>query len=113
MFPASAIFVFAVSLVVSLMIALGRHVFPAIARRAADDARSVQSAHQKVTPRLGGVAIVVAMCVGTLFWFASIDVRLEYTYFLLTITPLFIVGLMEDLGSRRKALRKLMALMPK
>ncbi|MDB9944362.1 hypothetical protein OAD19_05085, partial [Octadecabacter sp.] len=70
----SVILVFAVSLMIGLIIALGRHVFPAVARRAADDARSVQSAHKSVTPRLGGVAIIAAMCVGTFFWFTSIDV---------------------------------------
>ena len=109
MFPASAIFVFAVSLVIGLIIALGRHVFPAVARRAADDVRSVQSAHKRVTPRLGGVAIVAAMCVGTFFWFTSIDVRLDYAYFLLTIIPLFVVGLMEDLGYFASPRRRLAA----
>ena len=109
MFPASAIFVFAVSLVIGLIIAVGRHIFPAIARRAGDDVRSVQSAHTRVTPRLGGVAIVAAMCVGTLIWFTSIDVRLNFAYFLLTIVPLFVVGLMEDLGYFASPRRRLAA----
>jgi UDP-GlcNAc:undecaprenyl-phosphate/decaprenyl-phosphate GlcNAc-1-phosphate transferase len=109
MFPASAIFVFAVSLVIGLMIALGRHVFPAVGRRGADDIRSVQAAHKRVTPRLGGVAIVVAMCVGTVFWFTSVDVRLDYAYFLLTIIPLFVVGVMEDLGYFASPRRRLAA----
>lgn len=109
MFPASAVFVFAVSLVVSLVIAGGRHFFPALTRRARDDVRSVQSAHTRVTSRLGGVAIVVAMFVGTFFWFTSIDVRLKYAYFLLTIVPLFVVGLMEDLGYFASPRRRLAA----
>lgn len=109
MFPASAIFVFAVSLVIGLTIAVGRYVIPAIARRAGDDVRSVQSAHTRITPRLGGVAIVAAMCVGTLFWFTSIDVRLNFAYFLLTIAPLFVVGLMEDLGYFTSPRRRLAA----
>lgn len=98
MFPATAIFVFAISLFVGLFIALSRHVFPNLARRRTIDALAVQSAHKRVTPRLGGVAIFAAICAGTFFWFTSIDVRLGYVYFLLTILPLFIVGLMEDLG---------------
>lgn len=105
----SVILVFAVSLMIGLIIALGRHVFPAVARRAADDVRSLQSAHKSVTPRLGGVAIIAAMCVGTFFWFTSIDVRLDYAYFLLTIVPLFVVGLMEDLGYFASPRRRLAA----
>lgn len=98
MLPASAIFVFAVSMVVGLVIALGRHSVPAAARRSDQEPKSVQSAHIHATSRLGGVAIVVAMCVGTLVWFSSLDVRLNHAYFLATIIPLFIVGLMEDLA---------------
>lgn len=98
MFPKTAIFVFAASAVIGLVIALSRHVLPDARRRGTGDLRSVQSAHIRVTPRLGGVAIVTAMCVGAFVWFHSVDVRISYAYFLLTIAPLFAVGVMEDLG---------------
>lgn len=71
--------------------------------------RSVQAAHSRVTSRLGGVAVVVAMCASTVFWFTSVDVRLNYAYFLATITPLFIVGLLEDLGYLASPRRRLIA----
>ena len=109
MFPTSAIFLFAVSLVISLVIALGRHVFPSVGSRGDDDIRSIQAAHKRVTSRLGGIAIVIAMCVGTVFWFTSVDVQLRYAYFLLTIIPLFAVGVVEDLGYFASPRRRLAA----
>lgn len=104
-----AIFVFSISLVSGLIISAGVRVFPILARRAGSDLSSVQSAHARVTPRLGGVSIVLAMCVGTFFWFTSSEVRLDFAYFLLTLAPLFIVGLAEDLGYFASARRRLAA----
>jgi UDP-GlcNAc:undecaprenyl-phosphate/decaprenyl-phosphate GlcNAc-1-phosphate transferase len=97
------------SVVIGLIVVLSQGLLPALSLRAADDIRSVQSAHTRVTSRLGGVAIVAAMCVGTLFWFAATDVRLGYAYFLLTLVPLFVVGLIEDLGYFASAQRRLAA----
>ena len=107
MLQASAIFIFGVSLLMGLVIALGRHVFPALTRRGDDDTRSVQAAHQRITPRLGGVGIMAALGIGTLIWFSSVDIRVNYAYFLATILPLFVVGLMEDLGYRASPARRL------
>lgn len=104
-----AIFIFSVSLVCGLVISSSVNVFPVLARRAGNDLSSVQSAHARVTPRLGGVAIVLSMCVGTFFWFNSEEVRLDYAYFLITIIPLFVVGLAEDLGHFASARRRLAA----
>ena len=109
MFPLSAIFVFAVAMVVGLVIALVRHVLPLVMQRGGYDVRSVQAAHTRATSRLGGVAVVSAMCAGTFFWFTSVDVRLDYAYFLLTVVPLFVVGLLEDLGYFASPRRRLVA----
>lgn len=62
-----------------------------------DDHLAVQAAHQVPTPRIGGVAIVVALILALL----ALDGRYaapSLAYFAVAIVPVFAIGLLEDLG---------------
>lgn len=71
-----------------------------------NDMRARQATHVAPTLRLGGVGLYVAL------WFVA-DVnhgRLsEFGIFLLCATPLFVAGLLEDLGVRQSIFRRLVA----
>lgn len=107
MHTTAAILIFLSSALVGLMIMMGRHLFADVRRRGEYDVLSVQAAHDRVTSRLGGVAVVAAVCVGTFVWFGATDIRLGFAQFLLTVVPLFIVGVMEDLGYYASPRRRL------
>jgi UDP-N-acetylmuramyl pentapeptide phosphotransferase/UDP-N-acetylglucosamine-1-phosphate transferase len=65
-------------------------------RTRSDDASAVQSAHAVPTPRIGGVAIGVGL-VFSIFLVPS-AIQLTYCLFVLSLTPVFLAGLAEDLG---------------
>lgn len=60
-----------------------------------DDLESIQSAHSRITPRVGGIAIFLTISLGLAF--SPSDVFLPYAKFLAIVTLLFCVGLAEDL----------------
>jgi UDP-GlcNAc:undecaprenyl-phosphate GlcNAc-1-phosphate transferase len=68
----------------------------AISRRA--DERAVQSSHAAPTPRLGGVAIVAALVLGS-FWIPG-AFGAATSLLLLCLVPLLAGGLWEDFGYR-------------
>lgn len=87
--------VFVVSFALSAIIwATKRWQMRSLRRR--DDTAAVQASHTVPTPRLGGVAVVIALTVGA-FLMASV-VGPKAILFLVTLAPLFFGGLLEDLG---------------
>lgn len=77
-----------------LILALASRV-PRLSGRASD-LQSVQSVHTRLTPRIGGAAIVAAVLLVLLLTPAAEGSRLLPV--LLAVTPLFLAGLSEDLG---------------
>lgn len=57
---------------------------------------SVQSMHDKPTPRVGGVAIFAAL--GLSVAYVPLQITTQYTLFMISAALLFAVGLLEDLG---------------
>ena len=87
--------VFVVSFVLSAIIWITkRWQLNSIRRR--NDTAARQASHSVPTPRLGGVAVMIALAVGSLL-IAGI-VGAKAVLFLLTLPPLFLGGLLEDLG---------------
>ena len=68
---------------------------------------AVQAMHFKPTPRVGGIAIFAAFCVS--FFFAPVSLGNSYGLFIMATSILFMVGLLEDLGSRVSPLNRLLA----
>ena len=60
------------------------------------DLNAVQAMHTRKTPRLGGVAIFVALALTV--WWAPLEVSNNYAKFFGATALLFVVGLCEDLG---------------
>ena len=63
-----------------------------------NDLIAVQAVHSVSAPRTGGVAIVLAFALGFILWFDESGSTLFHSKFILTLVPVFIVGLSEDLG---------------
>lgn len=61
------------------------------------DTSAVQASHSVPTPRLGGVAVVLSLFIGSVIVVWA-GLGLKPLLFLLTLTPLFVGGLLEDLG---------------
>lgn len=57
---------------------------------------AVQSAHGDPTPRIGGVAIGAALLVS--LFFAPASMMDNYAPFVMSLTPVFLAGLADDLG---------------
>jgi UDP-N-acetylmuramyl pentapeptide phosphotransferase/UDP-N-acetylglucosamine-1-phosphate transferase len=71
------------------------------------DIEAVQSAHAAPTPRIGGVAIVFGLVVSV---FVSPEtVQSIYLLFILSLAPVFLAGLAEDLGYRLSSRLRLIA----
>lgn len=89
------ILVFAISWLVNTATVLSA---PWIMRRfsRADDHMAVQSAHVSPTPRLGGVGIVLAVIAG--FFLFSETGDMFWLALLLSLIPVSLAGLLEDLG---------------
>lgn len=76
--------------------------------RRAEDLKAVQAAHSTPTPRTGGVAVVLAMCLG--FWLFAPEAVAPITgLFLLSLIPVFSIGVAEDLGILMSPRRRLFA----
>jgi UDP-N-acetylmuramyl pentapeptide phosphotransferase/UDP-N-acetylglucosamine-1-phosphate transferase len=65
----------------------------ALARRAAKHLKARQASHTVPTPRIGGLAIAVGVLSGALLSESAV-----FSMLLWTTLPLFLVGLVEDLG---------------
>jgi UDP-GlcNAc:undecaprenyl-phosphate/decaprenyl-phosphate GlcNAc-1-phosphate transferase len=76
--------------------------------RRAEDLKAVQAAHSAPTPRTGGVAVVLALGLG--FWlFAPESVAPMTGLFLMSLIPVFAIGVAEDLGIFMSPRRRLFA----
>jgi UDP-GlcNAc:undecaprenyl-phosphate/decaprenyl-phosphate GlcNAc-1-phosphate transferase len=74
----------------------------------AQDLKAVQAAHSAPTPRTGGVGVVLALGLG--FWLFAPEALASMTgLFLLSLIPVFSVGLAEDLGAMMSPRRRLFA----
>ncbi len=76
--------------------------------RARDDLVSVQAAHIRCTPRIGGLGIFVATLIALLL-FVPEKYQVFFALFALTLLPVFVAGLAEDLGWRVSARGRLLA----
>ncbi|MDP1667581.1 MAG: hypothetical protein Q8L58_00895, partial [Phaeovulum sp.] len=67
------------------------------ARGGAADNIAVQSAHSKLTPRVGGIGVVAAIVAAFLF-VPSEALGPGFRLLALSLLPIFLAGLAEDLG---------------
>ncbi len=83
---------------------------PRLARylRSRDDLNSVQAAHLRSTPRIGGIGVLAATLIALLFLVPD-DKQSFFALFALTLLPVFAAGLAEDLGWRVSAMGRLLA----
>lgn len=102
----SIIIVFMTSIAVSALIFLTRTFYmPLIERRV--DSMAIQAAHVAPTPRIGGLALLAAL--GPAFGFLHEDVRGLLLILCISLVPIVIAGLLEDLGQRVRPLWRLLA----
>lgn len=69
--------------------------WPRLAGRPADTS-AIQSAHTRMTPRIGGVGILITLIF--MVYYAPSGVKKTYSYITLSSSFLFIAGFLEDLG---------------
>lgn len=74
-----------------------------------DANEGIQKFHSEPTPRIGGLAIVVALCVACLY--APSELKSLIGMFLLAGSPAFIFGLAEDITKKVSVLHRLVATM--
>ncbi|TVP72766.1 MAG: hypothetical protein EA339_05775 [Rhodobacteraceae bacterium] len=84
--------------------------YPWLTARTRDrnDLASVQCAHVNPTPRVGGLGVLVATLIALLL-LAPDEMRPFFSMFSLTLVPVFVAGLAEDLGWRVSAAGRLVA----
>lgn len=87
------IFLVSVS-VCGAILATQRHHLGFVTRRA--DMAAVQAAHRRPTPRIGGLALLVGLL--SMVFMISADLAPRFGLFLLSLCPVVIAGLLEDLG---------------
>ncbi|RDE07559.1 hypothetical protein DVH29_16100, partial [Pelagibacterium lacus] len=99
--------VFLVSLgITALLVLTARHHLAFTSRHG--DSNAVQAAHHRPTPRIGGVAIFGAICIGFVLWFGSISAH-TLMLFAVSVIPVFVVGLFEDIGIHMRPRNRLLA----
>jgi UDP-N-acetylmuramyl pentapeptide phosphotransferase/UDP-N-acetylglucosamine-1-phosphate transferase len=105
--PGMFLALFAVSFGICGAIVLAR---PWLVRnlRAAEDLLSIQCAHLRHTPRIGGLGVLVAAVAGMLVLVPE-HPGLPFGLFALTLVPVFLAGIAEDLGWRVSARGRLIA----
>ncbi|WP_372841068.1 glycosyltransferase [Phaeovulum sp.] len=74
----------------------------------AEDGRAVQAAHSEPTPRIGGVSFVLALAVACI-WLPANPRHPSFGLLALSLLPIFLAGLAEDLGFRVSPNRRLLA----
>ncbi|MFD1195217.1 glycosyltransferase [Seohaeicola saemankumensis] len=98
--------VFATSVAVCALIIFTRDYYmPLIERRA--DSGAVQAAHKRPTPRIGGITLVV--CLLPIAAFVPPDINSRFWLFTLSVLPVVIAGLAEDLGYHIRPVWRLLA----
>lgn len=90
-FDVAYLAVFACSAIICALLILSKNI-----HMRDNDADAVQSAHAAPTPRIGGVAIGFGLVV-SIFLVPS-AIQYMYTLFVVSLIPVFIAGLAEDLG---------------
>ena len=102
-------------LIAVLLISLGINVIIVLTRSLhlshttrMHDTTAVQSAHKSPTPRIGGLGVVVAAMVGIVLFFPG-DARWPMAVFAVSVLPVFLIGLAEDLGWDMSPARRLVA----
>ncbi len=73
-----------------------------------NDTSAVQASHLNPTPRIGGLAIIVALIVAAALSHSA-DNWTTFVLFLVSAMPVFVVGLAEDLGYSASPRRRLLA----
>ena len=73
-----------------------------------NDTSAVQAAHTTSTPRIGGLAIVLGLVVASLIVYLS-DTVSTHVALMLSVLPVFVVGLAEDLGRLASPRNRLLA----
>ena len=104
--PPSALMAGGVSLAVAVLLVLTQHWH---GHWSMDSTQGVQKFHTSPTPRVGGIAIAVAMLAGCVF--AHPDRQSLLWPLMLAGTPAFVFGLMEDLTKRVSVRTRLLATM--
>lgn len=69
-----------------------------LTRRQSEDRNAIQSCHTNQTPRVGGMAVGLGL-LGSLFVMPE-SLRAHYALFVISVLPVFLAGLLEDLGFR-------------
>lgn len=103
---AGSALIFVLSVLICLLILASRSIHLPFAHRRADT-RAVQAAHRVPTPRLGGLALLVG--VGAAALLAPETLAFHVRVFAVAMIPVFISGLLEDLGFRVSPLGRLLA----
>lgn len=94
-FSYDLVIIFALSVLVCVLILMGRrHYMPLVARRA--DGSAVQAAHRTPTPRIGGLALIT--CLPAIAFLLPPDLSGRFWLFTLSLVPVVAAGLAEDLG---------------
>lgn len=78
----------------ALFAAFGRRLTPSFFVRA--NLADVQAIHETPTPRLGGVGVMLGISVGGMDWFDDSIIQANYWLFLVSLAPVVVVGLIED-----------------
>lgn len=78
------------------------------AQRSREDLGSIQCAHLRNTPRIGGVGVMASVMLGLLFLLPAHQ-SLSLPLLALSVLPVFLAGLAEDLGWRVSAVGRLLA----
>lgn len=82
------------ALVCAGIVATRHHHLAFIACRA--DLTAVQSAHRRPTPRIGGLSLLVGLL--PMAFMIRADLAPRFGLFMLSLCPIFVAGLLEDLG---------------
>ena len=73
------------------------------------DLMQVQDIHDAPTSRLGGIGVIAALAFGAIGLYASGDVQSSYWLFLLSLVPVTVAGVWEDITGRVSAKWRLAA----
>lgn len=106
LFNLEILIVFLVSAAICGLILKSRDIYmPLVERRG--DSRAVQSAHKRPTPRIGGLALVGSLL--PIAFFLPADISSRLWLFMLSVIPVAVAGLAEDLGYHLRPRTRLIA----
>ena len=105
-FNLEILIVFLVSATICGVILKTRDIYmPLVERRG--DSRAVQAAHKRSTPRIGGLALVASLL--PIAYFLPSDISSKFWLFMVSVIPVAIAGLAEDLGYHIRPRTRLIA----